>query len=221
MAIALPRITRTAILILVAVCSQSGGQESEQPRPILPDPKLTPGDAFDVTKEDICVRGNARKVRNVTPALKRQVYARYGITRWKTGDYEVDHLIPLSLGGSNSIKSLWPQSTRTSPWNSDAKVALDRRLHNLVCAGKLDLRTAQQAVASNWIEAYKKYVGHEPKTFNPPESSSPDHEVWVNLRSGKYWRPGSRCYGKTSRGEFMTEIDALDRGYSPAGGTGQ
>jgi len=27
----------------------------QQPTPIVPDPKLTPGDAFDVTAEDLCV----------------------------------------------------------------------------------------------------------------------------------------------------------------------
>jgi hypothetical protein len=47
------------------------------------------------------------------------------------------------------------------------------------------------------------------------------NEVWVNTRSGKYWKPGSRFYGKTKQGEFMSELEALDRGYSPAGGTGQ
>jgi len=97
---------------------------AQQPTPILPDPKLTPGDTFDVTAQDVCVPGYAKKVRAVPAWLKRQAYAEYGITQYKTGDYEVDHLIPLSLGGSNSIRNLWPQSTKTSPWNSYVKDAL-------------------------------------------------------------------------------------------------
>ena len=38
---------------------------AQQPTPILPDPKLTPGDTFDVTAEDVCVPGYAKKVRAV------------------------------------------------------------------------------------------------------------------------------------------------------------
>ena len=56
----------------------------------------------------MCVPGYAKKVRAVPAWLKRQAYAEYGITQYKTGDYEVDHLIPLSLGGSNSIHNLAP-----------------------------------------------------------------------------------------------------------------
>jgi len=106
------------------------------------------------------------------------------------------------------------------------KDALERKLHRLVCAGELDLKTAQHAIASNWIEAYKKYVSESPpapavrETKTGPAAATAN-EVWVNTRSGKYWRPGSRFYGKTKQGEYMPESDALDRGYSPAGGTGQ
>ena len=162
----------------------------EQPTPILPDPKLTPGDTFDVTAQDVCVPGYAKKVRAVPAWLKRQAYAEYGITRYKTGDYEVDHLIPLSLGGSNSIRNLWPQSTKTSPWNSYVKDALERKLHKLICASQLDLRTAQREIASNWIEAYQKYVAKSPpaarvRETKPAPATSTATEVWVNASSGK------------------------------------
>ena len=107
---------------------------AQQPTPIVPDPKLTPGDAFEVTVQDLCVPGYARKVRSVPAEMKREVYREYGITSHGSGDYEVDHLIPLELGGSNSIKNLWPESHRTSPWNAQVKDRLEGKLHELVCS---------------------------------------------------------------------------------------
>jgi hypothetical protein len=66
----------------------------QQPTPILPDPELTPGDVFEVTVQDICMPGYSKKVRAVTAALKKRAYAEYGITSYKSDDFEVDHLIP-------------------------------------------------------------------------------------------------------------------------------
>ena len=199
---------------------------AQQPTPIEPDPKLTPGDAFDVTVQDICIPGYSRKVRNVPAEMKREVYAEYGITSHDPGDYEVDHLIPLELGGSNSIKNLWPESHRTSPWNAQVKDRMEGKLHELVCDGKIDLKTAQQAIASNWIEAYKLYVSPNPPISRlaspaPEESPLNSDEVWVNTKSGKYWKPGSRYFGKTKQGEYMSEKEAAQKGYRPANGTGE
>jgi hypothetical protein len=199
---------------------------AQQPTPIVPDPKLTPGDTFDVTAQDLCAPGYAKKVRNVPEEVRREVYREYGITSHGRGDYEVDHLISLELGGSNSIKNLWPESYRTSPWNARVKDRLENRLHELVCDGKIELKTARREIAANWIEAYKKYVSPNPPGTKPTsrpvsELAETSGQVWVNTRSGKYWKPGSRYYGKTTRGEFMSEKEAIQKGYRPANGTGE
>src|SRR5262245_44237392 len=149
---------------------------AQQTTPILPDPTLTPGDTFDVTVQDVCVPGYAKKVRAVPAWLKRQAYAEYGITEYKTGDYEVDHLIPLSLGGSNSIRNRWPQSTKTSPWNSYVKDAFERKLHQLVAAGDFDVEPnfsicAKPGVASGLIICIGLRIAHtHPKRNRPRES---------------------------------------------------
>src|SRR5512143_2004498 len=83
----------------------------------LPNSQLTPGDVLDVTTSDICVPGYSSKVRDVPTSVKTQVYHEYGIPSHKPGQYEVDHLISLELGGSNSIRNLWPESY-TGNWNA-------------------------------------------------------------------------------------------------------
>ena len=109
------------LILLWNLCALVG-----QPKPLLPDPKLTPGDVFDVTLQDICTPGYSRKVRAVPRSLRIEAYRKYGITSPNPGDYQLDHLIPLCLGGSNSIRNLWPQSYRTSPWNAHVKDVLER-----------------------------------------------------------------------------------------------
>jgi hypothetical protein len=199
---------------------------AQQPTPIVPDSKLTPGDSFPVTAQDLCVPGYTKKVRNVPAEMKREVYEEYSVISHGPGDYEVDHLIPLELGGSNSLKNLWPELHRTSPWNAQVKDRLEGKLHKLVCSGQLDLKTAQQAIAADWISAYKFYVSPNPpvsRVGSPVATAIPlnSGDVWANTKSGKYWKPGSRYYGKTKQGEYLSEKEAVQKGYLPANGTGE
>jgi len=94
-------------------------------------------------------------VRHVTAATKRAVYAEYHITHRAPREYEVDHLISLELGGSNSIRNLWPQSYETHPWNAHVKDVLENELHGEVCAGRMPLVAAQQEIARDWIAAFR------------------------------------------------------------------
>ena len=158
------------VLLVLLSSAPAGAQEPSATPPLLPNPQLTPGDTLDVTLADIRETGYSSRVRNVPVGVKREVYASYGIQTWGRGMYEVDHLIPLCIGGSNSKKNLWPQSCLTEPWNARVKNRLERRLLSLVRKGSVDLHTAQQDIARNWIEAYKKYV--DPGNAPAPESST-------------------------------------------------
>jgi hypothetical protein len=134
------------------------------PAPAEPNAAFTPGAVVPVTVQDICTPGYTRKVRNVPVQVKRAVYRRYGIWHHRAGEYEVDHLISLELGGSNSARNLWPQSRWTTPWNAYSKDTLENELHREVCDGRLPLATAQHDIAVDWIAAYRKYVERARRT---------------------------------------------------------
>jgi hypothetical protein len=70
--------------------------------------------------------------------------------------YEIDHLIPLELGGSNDAKNLWPQSYRQA-WGAHIKDELENKLHKMVCAHQITLPEAQAAIRKNWVSAYDTY----------------------------------------------------------------
>jgi hypothetical protein len=53
---------------------------------------------------------------------------------------------------------------------------------------------------------------------NSRQAENPDIKVWVNTSSGVYHCPGTRWYGNTKQGEFMTQRKAQDAGNRPAYG---
>lgn len=145
--------------------------------PLLPDPTRTPGATLAVTAQDICEPGYATRVRNVPQSVKRRAYASYGITTRAPGEFEIDHLISLQLGGSNALANLWPQSYRTRPWNAGVKDRLENELHRLVCRGQLDLGTAQREIAGDWTAAYRRHFGPPPADGGPSARAGRGAEV--------------------------------------------
>jgi len=100
-------------------------------------------------------------VREVPPPLREKILQEYGIKNARAGDYEIDYLITPGLGGAEDIHNLWPEPYASSVWNAHTKDTLEEHLHELVCAGKLDLSTAQRDIATDWIGAYKRYFHTE------------------------------------------------------------
>jgi hypothetical protein len=138
----------------------------------LPRRALTPGVALAVSRASVCTPGYASRVRDVSESDKAAVYDRYGVV-WVPYQHEVDHLISLELGGSNAIRNLWPEPY-AGTWGARTKDTLENRLHELVCEGRLKLRSAQRQEARDWIAAYRTYVGATPApdTTGSPGSSA-------------------------------------------------
>jgi hypothetical protein len=124
-----------------------------------PDSACTPGAIFpDATKDQICQSGYASSVRNVPTSTKSLAYSEYGIQSHSAGEYEVDHLISLELGGSNDIANLWPEAASPKPGFHE-KDKVENYLHDQVCSGAISLHDAQVKIAHSWLDVYKQMSG--------------------------------------------------------------
>ena len=124
----------------------------------------------DVTQASIsttiCTPGWTATVRpstSYTQGVKSKLLKEAGMNPDRAVDYELDHFVPLALGGHpRSLDNLWLQRWG-GEWNAHVKDRLERRLQVMVCEGRLTLRAAQAAVERNWKRAYRRYVAETRK----------------------------------------------------------
>ncbi|MEU7058659.1 hypothetical protein [Streptomyces sp. NPDC046197] len=130
----------------------------------LPDPACQPGALNpDVTQNTIdstiCVSGWTATVRpssSYTTALKKKQIVQYGYTDTSTSDYEEDHFVPLELGGApRSEQNLWPEPEYGSDTAAN-KDTVENKLKKAVCADKVSLADAQDAIITDWTTALER-----------------------------------------------------------------
>jgi hypothetical protein len=148
-------------LLFVHSARSTNSASAASERGAEPDRSLTPGAARIVTIRDVCSTPHEEVISEVSTSLRQQVFREYGIANARPDDYEIDYLIAPGLGGIDDVHNLWPEPSTFHTWNAHVKDALEEHLHEMVCAGKLDLSTAQRDIATDWIAAYKKYFHAE------------------------------------------------------------
>ena len=181
-----------------------------------PNRQLTPRSLLATsTTARVCTAGYTASVRHVTTATRQQVFAAYRIAYPPpTGAYELDHLIPLELGGGNAATNLWPQPYHRGTGSADVKDHLENHLHALVCSGQVRLVAAQTAVAGDWWAAAARYnpiVVHR-RAFTPapgvrrptppPAAPKPPSTDQGTVRGGSFCAPAGAT-GHTSAGTAM------------------
>jgi hypothetical protein len=127
----------------------------------LPDPACTPGAVMTTDLRVVC-HESTRVRRHVDPVVHREAYQEYGyVFPQAPGRFEVDHLIPLELGGDNTIENLWPQPASPAPGFRE-KDQVEDYLHEQVCFGRMPLGQAQRAIATDWISIWEHALARRP-----------------------------------------------------------
>ncbi len=129
--------------------------------PFYPNPAFTQGVTRTVDLKTLCTAGSTKDARQVTEAVKKQVFKNYGITA-NFGSYEVDHFVSLELGGANDIANLWPQPYAGIDYGARMKDVVETNLHHRICKGLITMDEAQEIIKADWIAEYKKIKGLKP-----------------------------------------------------------
>lgn len=130
----------------------------------LPDPGCTPGAASSAVDQGnirttICTTGYTATVRapeSETARVKTAAMHSYNQATPGRTTTELDHQVPLELGGSNDIKNLWPEPSDISNGGyRNTKDSVERALNRAVCAAhpRVTLVQAQNAINDDWTTA--------------------------------------------------------------------
>ena len=151
------RFTRTLILSTIVFFSVSSfGLDLVVP--LKPNEVKTPGDICTITDGDFTEyrydEGIPYCRRNVSFHRRQQIYDLYEIEEDRRHHYTIDHLIPLSIGGSNSDENLWPEHVRVKA----ARDRLELDLFWAVRRGEMTQAEAVEIVLEEKFNPPKDYI---------------------------------------------------------------
>ena len=146
------------LYLAVLACLIAARPAAVQDWAIIPDPTITPGAVRTTDVGEICSTPTS-ELRRWNRDRDNRILSEYGLPPGPHPSVEIDHLIPLCLGGADTDSNLWPEPRRSlePEFNAERKDDLEHRLCQLVCAGSLDARGAQR------LESYLRCFRHAAK----------------------------------------------------------
>jgi hypothetical protein len=127
---------RILIGLMLILSSQSYG--AEYPFPIMPNLQTNPGHMCDPSDNRFKGYRYSWRIpvceRHVSDGLKNRIYDAYHIPENCRGNYTIDHIIPLSIGGSNKFENLWPEHRLVKA----TRLQLEDQVHLAVGSGKMN-----------------------------------------------------------------------------------
>ena len=117
------------------------------------DLPLNPAVTQQTIQQTICVPGWTKSVRpsaRYTARIKIKLIHELELDEALLVDFELDHRIPLALGGAPSD----PRNLELQPWDeATEKDGVEACLARAVCAGKISLDDARRRIWADWRHA--------------------------------------------------------------------
>lgn len=134
-------------LVLVALVISNLAQAADR-FPKGPNPNTTPGAICQNSPIHRYPENIVYCERNVDTYTKNEIIKMYdeqlgySIRQMGRGDFKIDHFIPLSIGGSNSVENLWPQHKSVYAITDP----LEQELSNKIVEGRIKQADAIRVV---------------------------------------------------------------------------
>ncbi|MCX6119553.1 MAG: hypothetical protein NT027_18605 [Proteobacteria bacterium] len=127
-----------------------GSLDENSRYPIKPNLEMTPGDLCASASELRYPEKIKYCNRNVDKSTKAMIFDDYDqklgfeTQKMERGDFKIDHLIPLCMGGSNKEDNLWPQHKSVYAYTDP----VEPYLCDLMSIGKLKQKVAVEIILS-------------------------------------------------------------------------
>jgi hypothetical protein len=136
------------VIALLAACTILGAGNFTAP-----DNGCTPGSYDRLTRAQVCT---PRDRPSLPAADRRAVLGEYGVPGWTGADGELDHRVPVFLGGRTVEDNIWPERgpCRTGRTGSSS------RTYRRVCFRDpypLRVRTARRIFLNDWRVVYRAW----------------------------------------------------------------
>lgn len=146
------------LLILAGVALAAECQQGD-----IPDDHCTPGVVASTDPVDVCgiIDGQtySQRHRQTSAEMKAEVRRRYGMARCG----EIDHRLPLALGGADTVENLWCQPGEGT-WPYRLKDKLEVTVWRQVCHEHSKTLSEGQAIflEPDWRDEYCQEIGGAP-----------------------------------------------------------
>ncbi len=137
-------------VIVIAIAGLAAFGAHAQDVPPATDLPLNPAVTQATIGDTICKEGWTKTVRpsySISHEIKLEKLRAAGLTEADETRFELDHLIPIDLGGA--VYS--PNNLALEPWEeAKKKDAIEACLAAAVCSGMITLDAARQAIWDDW-----------------------------------------------------------------------